>query len=85
MASAIMEFTVSSEQVRDYEFAVKFGEPQAPLLMDGPPGLGRAAGPCPTQLLAAAVGNCLAMTLVPAGVPAHRPHLGLPQWVIAWR
>ena len=64
MAAVIREFTVSLEQVKDYEFLVRFDDLEETLLMDAPPGVGRNAGPCPTQMLAAAVGNCLTMTLV---------------------
>jgi len=60
----IKEFTISLEQVKDYEFLVKFDDLEETLLMDAPPGVGHNAGPCPTQILAAAVGNCLTMTLV---------------------
>jgi organic hydroperoxide reductase OsmC/OhrA len=64
MSDIIKEFTISLEQVKDYEFLVKFDDLPEALLMDAPPGVGRNAGPCPTQILAAAVGNCLTMTLV---------------------
>ncbi len=64
MPDIIREFSISLEQVRDYEFLVKFDDLAETLLMDAPPGVGRNAGPCPTQMLAAAVGNCLTMTLV---------------------
>jgi organic hydroperoxide reductase OsmC/OhrA len=64
MAELIKEFTVSAEQVREYEFSVRFDNLAEPLLTDAPPGMGGNAGPCPVQMLAAAVGNCLAMTLL---------------------
>jgi uncharacterized OsmC-like protein len=58
-------FTLSVEQVRDYEFRVKWEEPQfAELLVDEPPPLGRGGAPSPAALLAVAVGNCLTASLV---------------------
>ena len=64
MSEIIKEFEIALEQVKDYEFLVKFDDLPEALLMDAPPGVGHNAGPCPTQMLAAAVGNCLTMTLV---------------------
>ncbi len=64
MPDVIKEFNLSFERVKDFEFLVRFDDFPEPLLMDAPPGVGRNAGPCPTQVLAAAVGNCLTMTLV---------------------
>ena len=51
-------------QQRDYQFDVQFGAGIAPLLADEPPPLGSGQGPSPEQLLAAAVGNCLAASLL---------------------
>jgi uncharacterized OsmC-like protein len=51
-------------QRRDYQFDNSFGAGVPPLLADEPPPLGQGAGPAPTQLLAAAVGNCLAASLL---------------------
>lgn len=51
-------------QRRDYQFQVDFGAGIAPLLADEPPPLGSGQGPSPEQLLAAAVGNCLAASLL---------------------
>jgi uncharacterized OsmC-like protein len=64
MPDVIKEFNLSLERVKDYEFLVRFDDLPETLLMDAPPGVGHNAGPCPTQILAAAVGNCLTMTLV---------------------
>lgn len=47
-----------------YRFLVDFGGGLAPAMADEPPPLGTGAGPSPTQLLAAAVANCLAASLV---------------------
>ena len=51
-------------QQRDYQFQVDFGAGIASLLADEPPPLGSGQGPSPEQLLAAAVGNCLAASLL---------------------
>ena len=51
-------------QQRDYQVQVDFGSGIAPLRADEPPPLGGGAGPSPEQLLAAAVGNCLAASLL---------------------
>lgn len=55
---------VELTQQAGYRFALRFG-PDSPLVVsDEPPPLGEGAGPAPTQLLAAAVGNCLADSLL---------------------
>ncbi len=56
--------TLRFAQRRDYQFDVAFGEGVPPLLCDEPLPLGQSAGPAPVQLLAAAVGNCLADSLL---------------------
>lgn len=56
--------TVRLAQRRDYQFELQFGEAVPPLLADEPAPLGQGAGPSPVQLLAAAVGNCLADSLL---------------------
>jgi uncharacterized OsmC-like protein len=62
---------MSSDSVRvelaqqlDYRFTVRFGGAVPDLLADEPPPLGSGSGPSPVQLLAAAVGNCLADSLL---------------------
>lgn len=57
------EIVVSMEQVRDYEFRVRF-ENLPDLTMDGPWSMGHGAGPSPSQLLAASLGNCLCQSLL---------------------
>jgi organic hydroperoxide reductase OsmC/OhrA len=47
-----------------YKFLVDFGPAIAKCLADEPPPLGEGTGPAPTQLLAAAVANCLSSSLV---------------------
>lgn len=50
---------------RDFRFRVRFGGEGAPAIVtDESPPLGDGAGPDPAALLAAAVGNCLASSLL---------------------
>jgi organic hydroperoxide reductase OsmC/OhrA len=59
------EFRVDLVQVSDFEFRVRFAGTEAPdLAVDEPPPLGKGHGPNPARLLAAAVGNCLAASLL---------------------
>ena len=55
---------VKLDQQEDYRFTVTFGEGVPPLIADEPPPLGASRGPSPMQLLCAAVGNCLADSLL---------------------
>jgi uncharacterized OsmC-like protein len=54
---------VRIRQRQGYQFDNHFGPGIADLLTDEPAPLGTGTGPSPTQLLAAAVGNCLAASL----------------------
>ena len=57
--------TLTITQVSDYEFRVRFDDtPVADLLTDESPPIGRDAGPSPTRLLGAAIGNCLGSSLL---------------------
>ncbi len=56
--------TVRLTQARDYAFDVHFADHVPVLRADEPPPLGQGSGPSPVQLLAAAVGNCLADSLL---------------------
>jgi uncharacterized OsmC-like protein len=59
------DITITMDQIRDYEFRVKFDKDQYPdLLMDEPPPVGRDTAPNPSRLLAAAVGNCLSASFL---------------------
>ena len=52
-------------QVGDYAFRIEFdGTAIAALLGDEPPPLGQGAGPNPSRLLLAAIGNCMGASLV---------------------
>jgi uncharacterized OsmC-like protein len=64
MSEVVSQFTISMEQVHDYEFVVRFDHPETSLVADERPPLGADAGPSPSRLLAAAVGNCLAASLL---------------------
>lgn len=58
-------FEVTLTKGDGYRFEVDFGlEGVPPLVTDEPPPLGEGAGPNPARLLAAAIGNCLAASLV---------------------
>ena len=55
---------VNLRQDRDFRFAIHFAEDLPPFYGDEPPPLGAGTGPAPSQLLAAAVGNCLSDSLL---------------------
>lgn len=56
--------TIRLAQRRDYQFDNTFGGAVPGLTTDEPPPLGAGEGPSPMQLLGAAVGNCLAASLL---------------------
>ena len=56
--------TVTVTRQDKYKFLVDFGPAIGQIVADEPAPLGEGAGPSPTQLLAAAVANCLSSSLV---------------------
>ncbi len=65
MSEPAASFDVSVEHVDGYEFRVRFDKPEHEVLsLDEPAPLGRDSAPNATRVLAAAVGNCLAASLV---------------------
>ena len=58
------ELSIKMELIEDYQFKVTFDEALAELLMDEPPPLGTRNGPSASEVLAAAVGNCLSTSLL---------------------
>ena len=59
-----MSVKVEVSQETGYRFAVRFGEGMPVVHADLAPPLGSASGPSPEHFLAAAVGNCLASSLL---------------------
>lgn len=65
MSEAEHSFGITMEQVSDFEFRVRFDETAIPdLITDETSPLGRDAGPNPSRLVAAAVANCQAASLL---------------------
>jgi len=59
------EFSVTLEHLDGYAFRLTFDEPSLEALtVDEPPPLGEFRGPNPARLIAAAVANCLAASLL---------------------
>ena len=65
MSETVHEFSISIDREQGYVFRTRFDKPHYPeLVMDEPPPLGRDGAPNPSRMLAAAVGNCLAASLL---------------------
>ena len=65
MSEIVNEFTIQVRQLEDYQFVVQFDkESMGELHTDENAPLGKDAGPSPTRMLAASVGNCLAASLL---------------------
>lgn len=58
------EVSVTVTRQEKYRFLVDFGPGMEQALADEPPPLGDGAGPSPSQLLAAAVANCLSASFL---------------------
>ncbi len=56
--------TANLKQEQDFRFAIAFADGVPTIHGDEPPPLGKASGPSPSQLFAAAVGNCLSDSLL---------------------
>lgn len=56
--------TANLTQEQDFRFAIAFAGGMPQIYGDEPPPLGKANGPSPSQLFAAAVGNCLSDSLL---------------------
>jgi organic hydroperoxide reductase OsmC/OhrA len=56
--------SVSLAREEGFRFRVRFGAEGVTMVTDEPPPLGAGSGPNPSALLAAAVGNCLASSLL---------------------
>ena len=63
--SIVNEFVITLEQVEDFEFKVRFDQPQFPEWnLDEPGPLGKDAGPNAARVLAVAIGNCLSASFL---------------------
>lgn len=64
-SAAVSEFSIELVQLSDYRFEASFDDPGIPILLtDEAVPLGGNAGPSPVRLLAVAVANCLAASLL---------------------
>ncbi|WP_109125250.1 OsmC family protein [Dyella sp. C11] len=65
MSEAEHSFGITLEQVSDFEFRIRFDETGIPdLITDETSPLGHDAGPNPSRMLAAAIANCQAASLL---------------------
>ena len=65
MSEVVGGFTISIDQIENYQFQISFdNEKLAPLRVDEPPPLGEDTGPSPSRILAAAIGSCLSASLL---------------------
>lgn len=65
MSEVVSSFSISIDQIEDYQFKIDFHKEQlAPLIVDEPPPLGKESGPTPTKLLASSVAGCLCASLL---------------------
>ena len=74
MTDAAGGFALHLEQIDDFEFRVRFDKEHYPELhMDEPAPLGQDHAPNPARILAAAIGNCLAASLLFCMKRRHQP------------
>lgn len=65
MSDIVSRFAIRVEEIDGFDFRVKFDKEQfAELRLDEPPPLGHDHAPNAARILAAAIGNCLAASLV---------------------
>jgi uncharacterized OsmC-like protein len=65
MGEIVHEFSISVDREKGYVFRTRFDKPHYPgLITDEPAPLGEDSAPNATRILAAAVGNCLAASLL---------------------
>lgn len=65
MSDVVNRFAIRVEQIEGFDFVVKFDKAQfAEVRLDEPPPLGHDHAPNAARILAAAIGNCLAASLV---------------------
>ncbi|MDY0330621.1 MAG: OsmC family protein [Thiomonas sp.] len=55
--------SVTLKQIEDYRFDIHYAPDRPAIASDEPPPLGQGAGPSPSHLLLAAVGNCMSSSL----------------------
>lgn len=72
-----VQLHISLKHVRNYQFLIDFGETLPRLFVDEPDPIGSGDGPCPEQMLAACVANCLCGSLVFALRKYRQPATGL--------
>jgi uncharacterized OsmC-like protein len=78
-------FSITIDQIQDYEFRVAFDKAQyADLMVDEPPPIGRDSAPNPSRLLAAAVGNCLCASYLFSARKVRANLLGIHATVALW-
>lgn len=76
--SEVKTFSITMEQIKNYEFKVNFNlENVEDLLMDEPYPLGTGKGPNPSRIVAAGIGNCLSASLIFCLLKAKIEHKGI--------